>query len=203
MISPLPYTIGTVTLEYGSSEIEGNGTSWALYGVNGGIMTVEAAGGNPLLLKTVTDDTTATAATKWMGPSGTFKYAISLASANASDAVWATRHWSRVVGQALLSGIVPVASGTLAERDALSPQPENGQWFIRAEPPHDLTLWRKVPSGWEGPYLFRGGDGGDGEDGLDGVQSSDGSVTNILALTQIEYDALSPAHPTTFYIIKE
>lgn len=60
------------------------------------------------------------------------------------------------MGQALLSGIVPVASGTLAERDALDPQPNNGEWFAHAEPPYDLTFWRKVPEGWEGPYQFRG-----------------------------------------------
>lgn len=39
-------------------------------------------------------------------------------------------------------------------------------------------------------------------DGSDGVQSSDSSVTNIIALTQTEYDALSPPDDTTFYIIK-
>lgn len=202
MTAPLSYTIGTVTLENGSTDIEGNGTSWALSGVRGGIMTVEASGGNPLVLETVTDDTTATAATKWMGPSGTFRYAISLASADAADTVWASRHWSRVVGKALLSGIVPVAAGTLAERDALDPQPANGEWFAHAEPPYDLTFYRKVPAGWEGPYQFRGEGGGPGQDGTDGVQSSDSSVDDIRAMTQAEYDLLTP-NPNTFYIITD
>ena len=160
-----PYDIGTVTLTNGSADIVGNDTAWAVNGVPGGLMTVEVAGGNPLLLADVADDTTATAATKWMGPSGTYKYAISLESAQAADVVWANRHWSRVVGQGLLAAIRPDASGTLAERDALSPMLENGQWFARAEPPHDLEFYRKVPAGWEGPFTTRGV-GGVGEGGL-------------------------------------
>lgn len=45
--------------------------------------------------------------------------------------------------------------------------------------------------------------GTDGKDGLDGVQSSDGSVTDIIALTQAEYEALDPVSATTFYIITD
>lgn len=164
MASPPPYTTGTVTLTNDSTAIVGNGTGWQVNGVRGGIMTVEAAG-NALTLASVGSDTAATAATKWMGASGTYSYAISMASADAADTLWASRHWSRVVGQALLAGIVPVASGTLAERDALDPQPANGEWFAHAEPPYDLTFWRKVPGGWEGPYQFRG-EVGVGEGGL-------------------------------------
>lgn len=35
-----------------------------------------------------------------------------------------------------------------------------------------------------------------------GVQSSDGSVEDMLAMTQAEYDALGAIDPKTFYIIK-
>lgn len=165
MTSPLTYTIGTVTLEHGSAEIEGNGTSWQLSGVRGGVMTVEAAGGNPLVLDTVEDDTTATAATKWMGPSGTYNYAISLASADAAETVWASRHWSRVVGGALLSAIPFKASGTVAERDALNPPLENGEWFGLAEEGADEIIAQlKVPGGWR-DFTTRGV-GGVGEGGL-------------------------------------
>lgn len=159
MASPLPYTIGTVTLEHGSTAIEGNGTTWKISGVSGGVMTVEVAGGNPLLIASVEDDTTATAATRWMGPSGTYSYAISLASAEAADTVWANRHWSRVVGQALLSAIPFKASGTQAERDALSPPLENGEWFGVADTGTD-TLFAdlKVSSGWR-RYRVTGPDG--------------------------------------------
>ena len=36
-----------------------------------------------------------------------------------------------------------------------------------------------------------------------GVQSSDSSVTDIVTLTQAEYDALSPPDATTFYIVTD
>lgn len=171
MASPPPFTLGTVTLTHDSAAIVGNGTGWEINGIRGGLMTVEVAGANTLVLASVADDTHATAATKWMGPSGTYNYAISMASADAADTIWASRHWSRVVGQALLAGIVPVASGTLAERDALDPQPANGEWFAHAEPPYDLTFYRKVPAGWEGPYQFRGEGGGEGGKGDQGDMS--------------------------------
>lgn len=164
-MTPTIYDTGTVTLEHGSAEIEGNGTAWALAGVRGGVMTVEAAGGNPLVLETVDDDTTATAATKWMGASGTFPYAIALASAEAADTVWASRHWSRVVGGALLSAIPFKASGTAAERDALNPPLENGEWFGLAETGTDeIVAQLKAPDGWR-DFTTRG-IGGVGEGGL-------------------------------------
>lgn len=37
--------------------------------------------------------------------------------------------------------------------------------------------------------------------GAGGIGSSNGTVTNIIKLTQAEYDLLDPADPTTFYII--
>lgn len=159
-----PYTTGTVTLTNGSAEIEGNGTAWLLSGVRGGIMTVEAVG-NALTLETVTADDEATAATKWMGASGTYKYAISMASADAADTVWASRHWSRVVGDALLSAIPFKASGTAAERDALVPPLQNGEWFGLAEPDsEEIIAQLKVPAGWRN-FSTRGV-GGVGEGGL-------------------------------------
>lgn len=38
---------------------------------------------------------------------------------------------------------------------------------------------------------------------LVGIQSSNDTVTDIIALTQAEYDLLSPPQPTTLYIIRE
>lgn len=36
---------------------------------------------------------------------------------------------------------------------------------------------------------------------VEAVVSPDGSVTNIVAITQAAYDLLDPPHPTTFYVI--
>lgn len=165
MASPPPFTTGTVTLENGSAEIIGNGTGWMINGVRGGLMTVEVAGANTLVIDSVDDEDAATAATKWMGPSGTYNYAISMASADAADTLWASRHWSRVVGQALLSAIPFKASGTAAERDALNPPLENGEWFGLAEPgSEEIIAQLKVPGGWRN--FTTKGPGGVGAGGL-------------------------------------
>lgn len=164
MTSPSIFDLGTVTLTNGSAEVTGDGTAWAVNGVAGGMFS---AGGMSVPIASVDDDTTLTLAYPWPGANAAgVAYAISLLGSQAADTIWASRHWSRIVGQALLAGIHPAASGTLAERDALNPMLEDGQWFAHAEPPYDLTIYRKVPGGWEGPYLTRGvagvGEGGIG-----------------------------------------
>ena len=163
MTSPMIYDIGTVTLTNGSAEVSGDGTAWAINGVVGGVFSCD---GMSVPIVSVDDDDTLTLAYPWPGSNASdAAYAISLINSQAADTIWANRHWSRVVGQALLAAIRPDASGTLAERDALNPMLDNGQWFARAEPPHDLEFYRKVPGGWEGPFTTRGV-GGVGEGGL-------------------------------------
>lgn len=157
------FDLGTISAENGSAVVTGDGTAWAINGVVGGVFS---CGGISVPIVSVDDDETLTLAYPWPGSNASdVAYAISLISSQAADTIWANRHWSRVVGQALLAAIRPDASGTLAERDALNPQLANGQWFARAEPPHDLEFYRKVPAGWEGPFTTRGV-GGVGEGGL-------------------------------------
>jgi len=47
------------------------------------------------------------------------------------------------------------------------------------------------------------GQGPAGNNGSSGVQSSDGSITDIVRMTQAAYDLLDPPDPTTLYIITE
>lgn len=54
-----------------------------------------------------------------------------------------------------------------------------------------------APGNWTDPAYLTGAPG------ADGVQSSDASVTDIRAMTQAEYDGLSPVSSTTFYIITD
>lgn len=151
------FNIGTVSAENGSAVVTGDGTAWAINGVSGGMFS---CGGMAVPIASVENDTSLTLAYAWPGSNVTgATYAIAMETAQAAETIWASRHWARIVGQALLAGIVPVASGTLAERDALDPQPANGEWFAHAEPPHDLTFYRKTPGGWEGPYQVRGAAG--------------------------------------------
>jgi hypothetical protein len=50
-----------------------------------------------------------------------------------------------------------------------------------------------------GPY--RVATGGSGPAGSSGVQSSNGTVSNIIRMSQAAYDALVTPDPTTLYII--
>lgn len=57
-------------------------------------------------------------------------------------------------------------------------------------------------------YTMGGGGSGDWSDpayitGLGTVQSSNGSITDIITITQSAYDALDPPSPTTLYVIIE
>jgi hypothetical protein len=60
----------------------------------------------------------------------------------------------------------------------------------------DGTLYDEILSG-----AATGPQGPQGATGPQGVPSSDGSVTNILQMTQAEYDALGTYDATTLYII--
>ena len=80
-----PYTTGQISLVNGSAMVTGVGTGWATSLIKGGIVFVEADGGNslPLLpddsatanLHPITD-TQMTAAIAWTGPTGTYDYAL-------------------------------------------------------------------------------------------------------------------------------
>lgn len=74
---------------------------------------------------------------------------------------------------------------------------------ITPRPANPVTIRRPGVQGIQGIAGQDGANGTNGQDGLDGVQSSDSSVTDILAMTQAEYNALDPADATTFYIITD
>lgn len=70
------YSDGTITLEHGSAEIVGDGTAWETSLIVGGVIYVEAEGGNALPILSVDSDTQITAAIKWMGESGEYSYTL-------------------------------------------------------------------------------------------------------------------------------
>ncbi|MAU22535.1 MAG: hypothetical protein CMH13_18730 [Martelella sp.] len=69
------YTTGTITLTNGSAAVTGNGTGWATALIAGGVIYPQAAG-NPLPIASVDSDTAITAATEWVGATGTYAYAL-------------------------------------------------------------------------------------------------------------------------------
>ncbi|TKT42567.1 hypothetical protein [Rhizobium sp. LC145] len=71
-----PYTTGTITLTNGSAVVTGTGTAWQIALIVGGVIYVQAAGGNPLPILSVDSNTQITAAIEWTGASGEYSYAI-------------------------------------------------------------------------------------------------------------------------------
>ena len=69
------YTTGTITLTNGSTAVTGNGTGWATALIAGGVIYPQAAG-NPLPIASIDNDTAITAATEWVGATGTYAYAL-------------------------------------------------------------------------------------------------------------------------------
>ncbi|MET3602207.1 phage tail protein [Martelella mangrovi] len=69
------YTTGTITLTNGSAAVTGTGTGWQTALIAGGVIYPQAAG-NPLPIASVDSNTAITAATEWVGATGTYAYAL-------------------------------------------------------------------------------------------------------------------------------
>lgn len=70
------YDTGTISLTNGSAVVTGTGTGWQTALITGGVVYPQAAGGNPLPVKSVDSNVQITAAIAWTGATGTFSYAI-------------------------------------------------------------------------------------------------------------------------------
>ncbi|TCT28155.1 hypothetical protein [Martelella mediterranea] len=69
------YKTGTITLTNGSRIVTGIDTGWQTAVIAGGVIYPEAAG-NPLPIETIDSNTQITAATAWVGATGTYTYAL-------------------------------------------------------------------------------------------------------------------------------
>lgn len=196
------YSDGTISVAHGETTVTGSGTAWTFVGVAGGELKVPGYPG--VIIESVTSDGELELKRPWPHVSlADEEYDIGLIAADAATAIFTNRQLSEILRRVVVSGVAPDGSGTIAERDALSPTPATGYVWLRVETGEELEVTIKTDSGWAGPHPLRGNDGEPGANGLDGVQSSDASVTDILSMTQAEYDALDPVSPTTFYIITD
>lgn len=154
--SPSLYEEGTITLVNGSVDFTGTGTGWLVNGVAGGTLWVVSGGVSySAPIREITADGAGKLAFGWRGPSvAGVAYVMTRESALAADALFASNALVKVIRDLSLCAIAPAGSGTLAERDALSPQPPTGSFWLRVEVGYPLTLYRKESSGWSGPYSF-------------------------------------------------
>ena len=112
------YSTGTVSVTNGSAVVTGSGTAWAVALIAGGIFST-AGVSVPIL--SVDSDTSLTLAYNWPGTTASGAvYAIARENSEAADIVDLNDKLSRVLVTLSLAGITPNASGTIAERDALT-----------------------------------------------------------------------------------
>ncbi len=191
------YKVGTATVTNGSTSVAGTDTGWAVAGVTGGLFI---KGGLSVPIESVTDDDTLILALPWPGASGTSVYAIQRENSAAASVVDLYDRLRQATITLSLHSIHPNAIGTLAERDLLDLEPDETEFvFLRMEDDEDAVYYRWLGMVWSDPFPVAI----PGDAALDGVQSSDGSVTDIIALSQAEYDALSPPNASTFYIVTD
>ncbi|MFC3206892.1 hypothetical protein [Aquamicrobium soli] len=156
-MTSLIYNTGTVSVSAGSAIVTGNLTGWAVALVTGGLFS---CGGISIPILSVESDTSLTLAYPWTGVDATgAAYAIARDTSEATRAAWTNDRLATIIQRLSLVGIHPDGSGTIAERDALDPVPAVGYLWLYAEAGHDLSIYRKTASGWDGPFDVRGATG--------------------------------------------
>ncbi len=181
-MTSLLHTLGTVSVENGSTTVTGDGTGWVVGAVKGGVFSCR---GLAIPIDDVPGDEELLLAYPWPGQTiADQPYAIALTTAQAAETTWVAGRLAEIVTRLSLAGIVPDGAGSLAERNALDPVPANGFTFLRVETGHDLEFYRKVPSGWDGPFPLRGEVG----EGLPGT----GATIEIGTV-----DTVAPGDPAT------
>lgn len=156
------YTTGQITLTNGSASIVGVGTAWQIANIAGGTIFAEAAG-NPLPLETIADDSHATAAIKWTGPTGTYDYALLRATAFSEQLEANSNIMSRLlVGMEAGTIYRYDVAGDLADRATYDERPEDFGFLAIDVNPAQLFIKASATSGdWAGPFSYGTGPQGD------------------------------------------
>lgn len=193
------YKVGTATVTNGSTMVAGTDTGWAVAGVTGGLFI---KGGLSVPIESVTTDDTLVLANPWPGASGTGVYVIQMENAAAASVVGLYDQLRKATITLSIHSLHPDFVGTLAEIEA---------WAGGLTPSDTKLVAARLEDGQPAEYYRWGGTelvgpfpiAVPGLPGTDGVQSSDNSVTDIIALSQSAYDALSPPNASTFYIVTD
>lgn len=223
----LVYTNGTVSVSGGSAVVTGTDTGWNLARVVGGTFSCL---GRSVPIVSVESDTSLTLAYEWPGPSFSGAYAISRPGSEAAENVFAYQTLTEVLRRGFMASIPIVGLGTLTERDALDPTPDEGSAWLRWEDGQELAYYFKEDDGWDGPYPVRGAAGSDataagdldelGDVSITSAADGDGlifdsgawvnkpvavtsGISNIMKIEQSAYDALDPPDNATLYLIME
>ncbi len=157
-MNSLIYNTGTVSVSGGSAIVEGNLTGWAVALVEGGVFSCD---GLSIPILSVEDDTHLTLAYAWPGATGGGKqYAIARtpSEATARAATWTVDRLGKLAQTPWGVGVVPDGRGTLAQRNALNPMPNDDYCWLRVEVDAPLEYYFRVSGQWLGPYALKGED---------------------------------------------
>lgn len=155
-MNSLIYNAGTVSVSGGSAIVEGNLTGWAVALVEGGVFSCD---GLSIPILSVEDDTHLTLAYAWPGAAGSGKqYAIARtpSEATARAATWTVDRLGKLAQTPWGVGVVPDGRGTLAQRNALNPMPNDDYCWLRVEVDEPLEYYFREGGVWLGPYELRG-----------------------------------------------
>ncbi|PWK65884.1 carbohydrate-binding protein [Aminobacter sp. AP02] len=150
------YSTGTVSVSNGSPIVTGTDTAWDVALVTGGMFSFA---GYAVPIASVEGDTSLTLAYGWPGATASGGYAIARETSEAVRAAWINDRLAQILTKLSLAGIHPDGAGTLAERNALSPQPAAGYLWLRVEIGYGLDIYKRTPSGWDGPFGITGPEG--------------------------------------------
>lgn len=155
-MTSLIYNTGTVTVTNGSATVTGSLTGWAVALVTGGLLSV---GGVTVPILSVESDTSLTLAFGWPDASGAGKaYAIARqpSEATARAATWTVDRLARLAQTPWGVGVIPDGRGTLVERDAVTPLPNDDYCWLRVEVDQPAELYFRDGGVWLGPYALQG-----------------------------------------------
>ncbi|MDQ0558299.1 hypothetical protein QO004_000072 [Rhizobium mesoamericanum] len=150
------YTTGQITLTNGSAVVTGVGTAWLLALIAGGQLAPEAAG-NMLPILSVDSDTQITAATKWIGATGTYSYALIRDSAYLQQLTANSNALAQLIAELAAGTIFKFdASGDLAGRATYDDRPKGFSYLVIigvTQP--QLHVKASAASGdWAGPFAY-------------------------------------------------
>lgn len=200
------YTAGTITLTNGLSTVSGTGMLFrSVADVRAGDLLIDVPGadGHWAVIADAPAENQLVLTRPWEGPTlAAVAYRLRFqpdGSRYTAVSVELLDKLSR--GPALVGNWnVPVAA--LADRDAYDGDAAGFRVAVSDIGDGRSAIYEKrsgTSADWSAPLYLTGAPG---VDAADGIQSPDGSITDGIALTQAEYDLLTP-DPTTVYFIKE
>ncbi|MBZ9874970.1 hypothetical protein LB542_29495 [Mesorhizobium sp. BR1-1-9] len=152
------YSTGTVSVTNGDAVVTGSGTAWAVALITGGMFS-SAGAAIPIL--SVDSDTQLTLSYAWSGATASgATYAIARENSEAASVIDLNDRLARILVTLSLVGIHPDASGTIADRDALTlTVGDKGFLFLHAEFGLPFLFYRWSGTAWDGPFDTRGAAG--------------------------------------------